>query len=538
MTDKFVVYYGDGLKPKGISLEAHIDHCADLAIDDMKSHGRFCKTDGGELFFISNGSRIVPLVKHDIRLDALLKETFGLNAASKKLYDPLVRAFQLEAFENGEPVVIHKFCHAERSTRTIYLSMLDGKHMLKLTGGESGLEIVPNGTDGIFMLDDPKWKPWHLQAEELYEPDPETGEPVLVAWAYDYEAIRNYLVKPVNFMDTDNLTAADQAWLYEQWLTTLPLDLEERPLLLLCGEPGGGKSGVLRLVHKALFGPSGDVSIIRKEDAFNAAVSYSPFVTLDNLDKVRASWLPVSLETAATGGKITLRELYTTNTVVEAQARAWLGITSTDSHYMDSRRALADRTIIFRIGRLESFTEKESLIDTVLAHRDAILTDLAIRLYRYAAMWRKYQQKSTTFRLASFAIALLRVARCNNEEAKAVQFLKKLQGEQDVLQEKNESLFTALDEYFALHPDRDTYSGTAGQIADMMYNLDGGFKISAKSMGMRLNSLKKLLERKYHMTKEGGEKTAAIYTFRRPAEDPAPAPTPEPAPEKVEEVLA
>ena len=289
--------------------------------------------------------------------------------------------------------------------------------------------------------------------------------------------------------------------------------------MLLCGPPGSGKTVAMQHVKKALFGHSGTVDMIRKEDAFNAAVTSSPFLVLDNLDDFYANWLIGSLATSSTGIAVQLRELYTTNDVVSVFPRAWIALTSTDSLFVDNQPAIADRMLVLHMERLsDGFGEKGQAEALILKHRNEILTDILFQLQDYVRFWRNSEEEKTSLRVAAFGLAVTRFSRLNGGKEKAELIFQKLRRSQGDLLSDHNSLFTAVDEWFVLHPEAKCYVGTAGQIAETVRVLTNT-KISAVGMGRKLNALKPLLQQRYGMTHDDGKKGSTVYTFRRPAAD-------------------
>jgi energy-coupling factor transporter ATP-binding protein EcfA2 len=518
----FLTYYGTGRTPKGMSRAKFMSNAAQRAVDDLKQVGKFRRTTGGQLFYTMEKPTplIVPLIEGDIRLQTLINDQFGVNAASANLFKHLVVAMQMEAHRHGAIIEVHQFCHANKETKTIYVSLLDGKRMIKLDGDVQfwdSLKIVANGTDGVYFLDDPSWEPWEPAITAVV--DEETGVEFL---EHEEGVARRYLVDPINFIESDRLDKEEQKWVFEMWLRCLLLDLEEKPLLFLCGPPGSGKTVAMQHVKKALFGRSGTVDLIRKEDAFNAAVTSTPFLVLDNLDDFHAKWLIGSLATASTGIAVQLRELYTTNDVVSVFPRAWIALTSTDSLFADNQPAIADRMIVLNMDRLgDGFGEKGQAEAVILKHRDEILTDLVFQLYNYVRIWRDSKEAKTSMRVAAFGLAVTRFASLNGGKGgkeKAELVFQKLRSSQGDLLSEHNSLFTALDEWFAGYPEAQSYSGTAGDVAETVRVLTNT-KVSAVGMGRKLNSLKPLLQQRYRMTHDDGKTGSTRYTFYRPEVD-------------------
>jgi len=516
---RFAATYGNGEKNKRESRAAFMARSAQAAVQDLKAVGKFRRTSGGQLFYtLDKPIKVIPLIAGDIRLQVLMSEKFGINSASTDIYRHLVTAFQTECYQNGEIIEVYQFSHADKETKTFYMSLFDGQNMIKVDGDEEYWDLpktVPNGTDGVFFLDDPSWEPWRLA---IYtDIDEETGE----EHRYHKEGVaKKLLVDTINFAATERLTPEEQRWIFEQWLRCLLLDLEEKPLLLLSGPPGSGKTVAMGLVKKALLGRNGSVDMITKQDAFTAAVTNTPFLVMDNLDGFYAEWLISGLATASTGVQVNLRVLYTTNDKIAVTPRAWIALTSTDSRFADNQPAIADRTIVLAMNRIEGgFGEKGQAEARILKHRDEILTDLLFQLHHYVRAWRASAEERTSIRIAAFGLAVERFAAINGEKDKAKKIFEKLQRSQGDLLTEHDSLFTALDEWFALHPDNDVYVATAGMVAEIVWSMAHVPRVSAITMGRRLSALKPFLEDRYQMTSDEGKRGSTLYTFHRPRVD-------------------
>ena len=191
---------------------------AQQAVLELKQVGRFRRTVGGQLYFTMEKPTplIVPLIEGDIRLQTLINDKFSVNAASTGLYKHLVVAMQMEAHRCGEIIEVHKFCHADKTTKTVYVALLDGARMIKLDGDVESWETLPivcNGRDGVYFLDDPAWEPWMPTFTVIV--DEETGLHYL---QYEKGIARRYLVDPINFIDKERLSREDQQWIFEMWL--------------------------------------------------------------------------------------------------------------------------------------------------------------------------------------------------------------------------------------------------------------------------------------------------------------------------------
>jgi hypothetical protein len=224
---------------------------------------------------------------------SFLAREFGVNANSK-IFDYILTAMQNEAFTRGQQVTVATFSYINPDTRTVYVSLMDGKRMIKITGDvQAGiLKIEPNGCDGIWFLERSEWEPWTPTYDTEYLSD-ESGR--------EYEAIKipegyvsKFLIEPINFAATEGLSIEESRWLYHQWIRCAMLNLTEKMHLLLTGEPGGGKSMAGELLKKALFGSKAKVDDITREPDFEAAVVGSSLTVLDNQDDSYQPWLITS----------------------------------------------------------------------------------------------------------------------------------------------------------------------------------------------------------------------------------------------------
>jgi hypothetical protein len=466
------------------------------------------------LFFVTkNPPEVIHLLPEDNRLRALIGRQFTVNSKSP-VYAFIVTAMQDEAYSKGTPVNVHMFSYSDPGKKTIYVSLLDNKRMVRLTGDleTEDLEIVPNGTDGVFFEDRPEWEPWEPELEIITNGYDEIEE-IAIPEGY----VQKHLIDPINFVATEHLTLEDTRWLYKKWIQCSMLDLTEKMLLLLTGPPGGGKSLAGELLKKALFGHRSLVDDINKEDAFEAAVAGSSLVALDNLDESLTKWLINKLCVTATGASFVKRELYVTNHSVSFDARAWMMLTSTDSKFIDNRRTLADRTLVLRVGRIpdDKFRERETFHASVRKHRNKILTELCFDINQLVSAWR--QEKETprsALRLASVGVAMKRFSAHDEQEQADAVFLK-LKGEQKKIVLDNHPVVLAVQEYFSRFRIDEAWATTAADLAKFAYEA-GISKFGASGMGRKVAEIKPFLKAEYRMTEEEPRGGSTIYTFRRP----------------------
>jgi hypothetical protein len=506
---RFALAFRDGKKPEGLSRPMFMSKAARAAVADLQQIGTFRRTSGGQLFYCLEKPRprVIPLIADDIRLKGLISETFNINAASRDAFNHIVTAMQMECYANGLIAEIHQLAHFDRKTRTAYVSMMDGAYMLKLTGEGNPIR-VPNGTDGVFFLEDATWEPWKLTVKPIMD---DLG--IVIGVSHEEGIASKYLVEPIEFVDTEFLSKDEQRWLFMMWLRTLMMDLSEKPLLLIYGEHGSGKTTSLQLVKKALFGRNADVNKVSREDDFVAGVTNAPLFVLDNADDFTEKWFGDTLASVATGISFTRRMLYTTNTEVRYPARAWIAVTSRTARFIDNRPDIADRFLVFSTARPKGkFKGRDVVFDEIAENRNKILTDLVFQIQEYVGRWRAGEDaEESTFRMASFGAAVKRFASILGDEETASRVWKALEKSQVELLIKDDSLVLFLRERFDQHPDSD-YAGSAADIANDV-NSRLGTHINGRSMGQKIAALWPILEREFGATRVPGRSRSVKYSF-------------------------
>ena len=492
-----------GGKTPGEELFAYHYRLGQAAVLDLKDLGEFRKTLDGRLFYCyqdADNPRIIQISPDEMRLHVLISDLFQVNAASQVMFNTLIKAMRNECEKNGLMAEVHQFCHLDRkSPQTIYLSLMDGGHMLKIRGDGAPL-IVPNGTDSVFFLEDKSWEPWTFIQTEV--------APVRTG------ALKKYLVDCIGFDDSDALSAQEQKWLFGMWIRVLPMDLPEKPILLMYGEHGSGKTLALQRVLKALFGRLADVGLVSKEEDFRASVTNNAFFALDNADAITHDWFGDKLAATATGATFAARELYTTNQEVKFPSRAWIGLTSRTPSFMNDRPDIADRMLIFTVARPKRFQDRQIAFDDIREHRNEILTDLAIDLDEFVARWRgegEDEITSSPFRITSFGVAVDRYAAMKRESKTAERVWKKLEMSQIEMVIQNDPILCWLREYLGT---QETFAGTGQAIADAV-NESQKTRHTSRSVGQKMRTHRLILENFFGMVKKDIGNRKMIYSFQR-----------------------
>jgi hypothetical protein len=207
--------------------------------------------------------------------------------------------------------------------------------------------------------------------------------------------------------------------------------LPTRAILAFIGPKGSGKSYTLRRIGKILYGNFEVKKIPATEGDFDAITSNCHFAAFDNAD-TNVAWLPDRLATCATGGTVSKRVLYTTNTSVDYPVNCFLGMTSRTPHFR--RDDVADRLLVCRVKRFEGegFVAEAALDAQTLRQRDRIMTSVVRRLQECIAALKQTEgrQYHCRFRMADFGTFALRLADARGEREAAEDLLDRLADDQ------------------------------------------------------------------------------------------------------------
>lgn len=452
----------------------------ELIITDLKQGGTFFRTPEPQFFYFEHGKapRLHALNGDCVDLSALIQDRYGINSAERREYEHILVGLRNEAFSRGEEVQVHRLAHYARGSGILYVSRFDG-FVYRLDGNH--IQRFPNGTDGVFFWDDRRWQPYELLPGRV-----KAGGLDLITGS-------------ANFSEADGLSAADQQWLLKIWLycqffSTLH---PTKPLLLIHGEKGGGKTLTLRKWLKALFGEAGEVAALErsKPDGFVAAVCSLPIAVFDNVDK-QISWLPDHLAQLATGVSFKRRRLYTTNEEIEFRPTCYVALTSRTPDFIEGRDDVLDRTLILKTARRSQFTSEQELLGDIKRKRNQLWTELLRDLNKVVQFVRenKYETGPTAFRMADFASFALVVGRVQGNEARALGILKKLERRRTQMLLASEPIYVCLDGWLqdGANPARQVTSGELQQELARIAQAKGLIwpYSSAYSLGQRLANIR------------------------------------------------
>lgn len=371
---------------KGIKESEKNRRISEIVIDELLDSGVFYKTPHELYYFDQLDCRLFPL--DDAEFRARINDHFDING-SEPSWRFVFEDLNTEALLRGQETTIHRFAFYDKDKGILYV--YKGKEKVFQVNSE-GWSVVSNGTDGVLFLNPDM---------ELVEVS--VGEP-------DSKELESVIAIP-NFGGSGHITSEQERQLYRLWIFSLFFEslLPTKPILFLFGVKGSGKTMGLRALLRAFLGKKGQVLTLSKEkqDAFLAAVTSHHLVAFDNLDSV-IPWLPDHLATAATGGDIALRKLYTTNAFVSFPVRCFLALTARDPNNV-SRDDVADRLLTLRVDRIEAFKPENQVLSDIDTARPKIWAELLKDLQHIVKELETAKTYPSTHRLADFASLALNI---------------------------------------------------------------------------------------------------------------------------------
>lgn len=285
------------------------------------------------------------------RVFSYIHQMYGLTEredAARVVYDAL-RAF---AISQGQHVELRRFSAYHQETKTVFLSGYNG-YAWKLDGTHK-ITRVTNGEDGVFFIDD------------------DNGVPCDVDIAPHGMLLDR--MTDLNFGEgLSGVTADQQRRAIIVWLFALafPDMMPTKPLLMIEGAPGSGKSLSLQLIQWMLLGDVKPLSISKsQEDDFGVLILRNPIALLDNVDSY-IEWVADKVCSYTTTGFFTKRRLYSDDEEVIIRPHSFIAVASKNPASF-RREDVVDRSIIIRLERLQTFKRAERLIEDVKRDRSKL----------------------------------------------------------------------------------------------------------------------------------------------------------------------
>lgn len=310
---------------------------------------------GGQPYMVADDGAIWPLHREQTTTRLALYQA-GVNGV-EQVYRWIVEALTMETIQHGRRMRLRRWQYTESGQ--VYVSC-GPRECVVVRDGQ--LVKVANGTDNVWFAGDatyPEWSP---------------------AGPIDPLSIAAFRPHIIDAEEVAAYTSEVQETLLSVWLVALLSGLRPMPMLSIVGQRGGGKTTLAKAILRMLMGEAGNVTgLPPKQDDWAALVTNSAITGLDNLDSDAPPWLLDEVASALTGKDIKVRELYTNFTVLSREVTSALMVTTRTATFCRpdiNQRLLPILTDEFPDKDRQADTD---LMDEVLAHRDGLLSWLALR---------------------------------------------------------------------------------------------------------------------------------------------------------------
>lgn len=242
---------------------------------------------------------------------------------------------------NAKDNPIYSFSHYNIQTNILYLRKNEDE-IIKITSKD--VSIVDNGTDNVIMYSN--YDEINIDVGNLIR---------------DEDMIEREILDKMWFKNEGDVSAVDSKQLLTYWIYSLFFVeiVTKRPILVVSGAAGSGKTTLIDVFGKLIFGDNFFVQGITKDERdFLVAATQSHLLAFDNIDEDMPEWFADKLAGITTGMGFRLRKLYQDiSTGAEVvKPRCFVAITSRSPKF--NRDDIADRSVVILLDRKDNlYTE-------------------------------------------------------------------------------------------------------------------------------------------------------------------------------------
>lgn len=469
-------------------------------------NGSFILADDGRCFLLTGDThQLYPVSAKSPDFCAHIWHKYGL-LETEQVTRHIMTALGHYTRKLGRERQLRRFVYYCRRTQTLYVSRYNGT-CWKIDGSGRWL-VVPNGTGGALFIDD------------------DGGSTVEDPLIGNHGLLLPTLIENLNYSPSENgMDAFSQKLALGAWMFTVafPDIMPSKPMLLVEGERGSGKTTAVRMIQKVIHGSIKTHAIGRNDERdFGVIVLRSPVCLLDNADSF-VDWLQDTLCTYATGGEWTRRKLFTDSDQVVLRPQSFIAITSRNPISF-KRDDVADRCIIIRMARRSDFTPEAVLMQMIDDKRHLLygewlwfLDDMVKRI-RAGAL---NNIPTSAYRMADFtAIAHVACAAMGATQNDIDNMLEGMEAERDALVAEGDPLLDLLDKW--LEDRRNIGRGiTAANLfkalSDMAKRGNRSFYKSPNTLAQKLR--RDAVKKHFDVRQVGMQGNAKLYEFRRKKDD-------------------
>lgn len=394
----------------------------------------FYKSNGNFYLFDNQSKLLIWLDKGNRNLKRLIY-TCGINPASE-LYKYVFEALCAHSDINGVETEVFKYSHVDTLKYCIYLK--NGNNVLKITADK--IELCDNGIDNVLFTD----------AVDV--------EPFIFIDNISDDYLNKYLFDMPNYNGTSYLTPSELKSLVTIYFNAMFMAdyLKTKPIISTVGTKGSGKTSLLRMMIKCIYGAKSDViSMTNKLEDLDTIAAKRHAVFIDNLDTYKDS-INDKLATYATGITNEKRMLYSNGEVYRENIDAFIGISTRNPVFR--RDDVAQRVLIIYLDTLKEYKTEAAVIEPMLKHRNEIISQVIKDLQQILMRMKKESgtgEYCSAFRMADFAHF---TALYFGDKERAETLLEKVSKNQKALATENDILFTYITKFVAQVQDDGWYN--------------------------------------------------------------------------------
>lgn len=377
---------------------------------ELEAQSRFLIVDGLPHIFTRFGRRLLLIDARNAHWNAHLLMVYGILGADRELAPRVTGMLASYALWNGVKMVPRRW--TAYVDGALYLTQYDGT-VRKLTG--AGVTEGPNS----FLIDN-EWPSLRNDTTELepisYEiednctnvlfADDDAGsvpiDPVVGRHGHLFRLLRGVSWAPdtVSGMRPHHQVQAMMIWMMA---LAFPDLFPTKPVIMIEGAPGSGKSMTLQMIQQALFGEVEPFTVTENgERDFWVSMLTSPIMVLDNTDDL-IKWLPDQLNAYVTRGYRKERRLHTNTGHVVLRPQSFIAIASQDPKSF-RRGDTADRMLVLRMNRRRAGDSARDITTRIANMRALIYGEWLYYLNRVVAALRREPPRRTTSRLGDFEV--------------------------------------------------------------------------------------------------------------------------------------
>ncbi len=336
--------------------------------------------------------RLLEVDAKNMEFTGYLWKTYGLDTL-----DPMT-AHVISMLRNGAVASglqrnLRRFSYWDKQNKTLYISTYDG-YCYRINGDLDpfqGVAPQPVGAGSSVFKDD------------------DGGAPCENPYLGNHKVLFKSLIDDLQYVPTTagGMSPDLQRMCLSIWMFTIafPDLMPTKPLLLVEGVPGSGKTLALQRIALALHGKHTPIQVPKQEDKdFAVKILRSPIAILDDIN-VSIPWLQDTLCSYATGAGWTKRKLFTDDDEHSIQPESFLAIT-TNNPTTFRQGQVADRCLIIRLERRggDGFLSADQLFEKIREDRHEIFGEWLTWLNEIVAELRLHRPPVVTkTRMADFA---------------------------------------------------------------------------------------------------------------------------------------